>query len=96
MESSISAVEITADVLSAKTLALVSEFALVLYQTNGTVIDVHSNDAIYRVFESASGATEPRLKEISKALSIEIAKETEIAHNVNLSQQEEMTKRLRI
>lgn len=96
MESSISAVEITADVLSAKTLALVSEFALVLYRTNGIIIDVHSNDVIYRVFESASNATEPRLKEISEAISAEIAKETESTHCANQSQQEETTKRLRI
>ncbi len=74
MKTTISVLEIKPDILSAKTLALVSEFALVLYRKNGTIIDVHSEDVIFRVFDNAYKVTDPRLQEICNEVRAELAR----------------------
>ncbi len=72
MNSNISVLEIRRDVLSPRALALLSEFALILYRLNGTVIEVSSRNALRQVFNNAEKVSEPRLREICVALRAEL------------------------
>lgn len=52
------------DVLSTEAVALVSEFALILYRRYGILIDVDSSDVVLRVFQYATRCEDRRLKTI--------------------------------
>ncbi|MFT6045643.1 MAG: hypothetical protein ACI9WC_001344 [Arenicella sp.] len=60
------------DVLSNRALALVSEFALILYLRNGTFIDVDSSDVLLRLFENATRCEDHRLRKISLHIKTEL------------------------
>jgi len=85
MKKAITVMEIKANVLSAKTLALVSEFALILYRYNGTVIDVHAEDVLYRVLENASKVDLPRLNAISREIKSELEHKSFKTNSVSVS-----------
>lgn len=61
--------------LSAKALALVSEFALILYRHNGVIINVDAEDVLRQVAAQADATkTHLQLHEIYKRLRAEIRK----------------------
>lgn len=61
--------------LSAKALALVSEFALILYRHNGVIINVDADDVLLQVAASADETRKHlQLHEIYKRLRAEIRK----------------------
>ncbi|GGZ96920.1 hypothetical protein GCM10008090_01450 [Arenicella chitinivorans] len=61
--------------LSAKALALVSEFALILYRHSGVIINVDADDVLLRVAAQADATkTHLQLHEIYKRLRSEIRK----------------------
>jgi len=72
METTISVIEIKAARLTPKSLALVSEFALILYRYNGTIIDVHSEDVVVQVFRNVRKDSLPRLQEICGEIKNEL------------------------
>ncbi|RBP52863.1 hypothetical protein [Arenicella xantha] len=60
--------------LSAKALALVSEFALTLYRLNRTIINVDADDVLFRVSEQAMlmQGKDDRLHAVYKRLRVEL------------------------
>jgi len=64
MKMGLSREDFSADVLSYKATALLSEFALILYRQYGILIDVNSNDVLLRVFQNALRCKDRRLKAI--------------------------------
>lgn len=72
MKSNNSVLKIRPEALSPKSLALISEFALILYRLNGTIIEVSSSKAVIEVFAHAAHTGEPRLREICKSLRADL------------------------
>jgi len=60
------------DQLSPKGLALVSEFALVLYRLNGTIINVDSQDVISQIIANARASSDQRLLSVYGDLKREV------------------------
>jgi len=58
--------------LSAKALALISEFALVLYRLNGTLINVDAHDVLTDVINNAKRCSDKNLRMIHRSLVTEI------------------------
>lgn len=65
--------KINADQLSPKALSLVSEFALVLYRLNGTIINVDSRDVLVKVIANARVAKDQRLLNVYSELKRELS-----------------------
>lgn len=61
------------DVLSNRAVALVSEFALILYRRYGILIDVNSNDVILRVFQHSIACKDRRLISICLHIKTEFS-----------------------
>ena len=66
--------ELETKYISAKALALVSEFALVLYRLNRTIINVDADDVLIRVSEHAQlmNSHDDRLHGVYKRLRLEL------------------------
>lgn len=64
--------DLNAKYLSAKGLALVSEFALFLYRLNGTVINVDSRDVLQNIDRHAVKTNDPHLRKVYISLRAEI------------------------
>jgi len=64
--------DLNAKYLSAKGLALVSEFALFLYRLDGTVINVDSKDVLQRIDYHAVKTDDPHLRKVYISLRVEI------------------------
>ena len=60
------------DVLSNRAVALVSEFALVLYRHNGVLIDVDSKDVVLRVFKNSVQCDDRPLRQIRLHIKAEL------------------------
>ena len=60
------------EILSDKAIALVSEFALIMYRQYGVLIDVNSNDVILRLCNYARHRNNRRLQTISLHIKIEL------------------------
>ena len=58
--------------LSNKAVALVSEFALILYRQQGILIDVSSKDVIIRIFENTASDSDHRLRSICLHIKTEL------------------------
>ena len=83
METTISLNELTTDGLSAKALAMISEFALILYRQEGTIIDVHSDNVLVEVFTIGRKSRNIRLRSIYLHLRTELATNIAIARYGN-------------
>lgn len=59
--------------LSNKAVALVSEFALILYRRYGIFIDVDASDIILRVFQNTAGCQDRRLRAICLHIKTELS-----------------------
>lgn len=59
--------------LSYKAIALVSEFALILYRKYGILIDVNSNDVVLRVLHNTRRCNDRRLAEICLHIKTEVS-----------------------
>ena len=68
------------DLLSDKAVALVSEFALILYRRHGVLIDVDSNDVILLLFENAILYRDHRLRSIYLHIKTELC--ISISHSI--------------
>ena len=73
--------ELSTDGLSAKALALISEFALIVYREEGTVIDVHADDVLLKVFSIGCKSRNLRLRSIYLHLRTESATNIAIARS---------------
>jgi len=61
------------EMLSQKALALLSEFALIWRATTGELINLDSDDAVYRVFQKAMRSNHRRLRTIYLHLRAEFS-----------------------
>ncbi len=64
--------QLNSDQLSPKGLSLVSEFALVLYRLNGTIINVDSKDVLAQVIANARVTKDERLHKVYLELKREM------------------------
>ena len=64
--------EMNTKYLSAKALALVSEFALVLYRLEGIVINVDADDVLSKIAENAKTSTDVYLRDVYIRLRCEM------------------------
>lgn len=60
------------DVLSTKAMAMVSEFALILYRRHGILIDVNSKDALLRVCQYGTRYKDHQLRAICLHIKTEL------------------------
>lgn len=72
METQLSRSDFKIEVLSDKAIALVSEFALIMYHQYGVLIDVNSNDVILRLCSYARHRNNRRLQTISLHIKTEL------------------------
>ncbi len=72
MEVKLSQNDFKISLLSNKAVALVSEFALILYRQQGILIDVNSSDVILRIFQNTAAYSDRRLRAICLHIKTEL------------------------
>jgi len=72
MEMIISQDDFKTTTLSNKAMALISEFALIVYRQYGVLLDVNSNDIILRLCKTARDLNNRRLHTISLHIKTEL------------------------
>lgn len=72
MKSNNRVLKVRTELLSPRSLALISEFALILYRHTGIILEVGSSNAVSKVFTYSAHLNEPRLQEICNALRADL------------------------
>ena len=72
MKSNNKVLKVRTELLSPRSLALISEFALILYRQNGIILEVGSNTVVSKVFTYSAHLDDPRLQEICNSLRADL------------------------